>query len=136
MVYFGRDHLIFNEVPEAWINGPVYRSMFDTFKSKFGIYDNIIPTINPNDTIEKNISDVYQKLGIDENQRDFLEFIFLNYGTMDDGKLVFLTHSEKPWCEKREGLSPFDYSEEKISLDTMYDYYHKRMERNRAKNGQ
>jgi uncharacterized phage-associated protein len=54
---------------------------------------------------------------------------------MEDGKLVFLTHSELPWSEKREGLSPFDYSEEKISLDTMYDYYHRRMEHNRAKNG-
>ena len=39
-----------------------------------------------------------------------------------------LWHAEKPWSEKRENLSPFDYSDEEISLETMYEYYKKRLE--------
>lgn len=136
MVYFGRDNMIFDEEPEAWINGPVYRCVFDVFKNKYGIYDNIIPIIHSDCTIENSISEAYAKLGIDEDQTNFLEFIFHNYGTMDNTKLVFLTHSEKPWSEKRDGLTPFEYSDEKISLDTMFNYYSKRLERNRSKNGQ
>ena len=135
MVYFGKDKLIFDEAPEAWINGPVYRSIFDAFKNKFGLYDNIIPDIQKDISIEKSIYYTHSKLGIDKDQTDFLESIFLQYGTMTDGKLVFLTHCEKPWSEKREGLEPFDHSEEKISMETMYQYYYSRMERNRKERG-
>ena len=48
-------------------------------------------------------------------------------------QLILLTHSEKPWSGKREGLKPYVYSNNPISLDTMHDYDKARYDRNRAK---
>ncbi len=130
MVYFGRKSYIFNDSPEAWINGPVYRVIWDKYKH-IGIYDQI-PTHEVEGTLEQSKND----LNLSSEQFEFLKFMYDYYGVMEHDRLVFLTHSEKPWSEKRENLSPFEYSEEKISFDTMYQYYKERMERNRAKKQQ
>ena len=41
MVYFDKQSL-FDEEPEAWVNGPVYRQIYDEFKD-LGIYEQITP---------------------------------------------------------------------------------------------
>ena len=41
-----------------------------------------------------------------------------------------MTHAEAPWADQRKGLSPFDYSQNDISLDAMHDYYKARYDRN------
>ena len=41
-----------------------------------------------------------------------------------------MTHSELPWCEKREGLKPYERSVNPLSLDTMYSYYAERHAKN------
>ena len=43
-----------------------------------------------------------------------------------------LYHAESPWADQRKGLSPFDYSQRDISLDSMYSYYKARYDRNHA----
>lgn len=45
-------------------------------------------------------------------------------------QLIFLTHAESPWADQRKGLSLFDYSQREISLDSMYNYYKARHDRN------
>lgn len=127
LVYFDKQ-LLFEEKPEAWVNGPVYRSIYNQFKH-IGIYDQI-----KKDDIDLDISlkEMKKKLMLDKEQESFLEAIYHNYGTMSHDKLVFLTHSEKPWSEKREGLSPFDYSSEEISIDTMYSYYKERIDKKKS----
>ena len=42
---------------------------------------------------------------------------------MSHDRLVFLTHSQFPWNNARKGLAPFEYTDKKISLDDMYNYY-------------
>lgn len=64
---------------------------------------------------------------------ELIESIILLYGAKSQNELIFLTHSELPWVEKREGLRPFDRSENELSLDTMHDFYKARYDRNRQK---
>ena len=77
----------------------------------------------------KQLSD---SMSMTENERGLLEQIVLMYGTKTQNQLIYLTHSEKPWCEMRDGLEPFERSNKKISLDTMYQYYAERHARNLA----
>lgn len=55
----------------------------------------------------------------------------VDYISIND--LIFLTHSELPWVEAREGLAPFQSSQNPISQNTMYYYYKARHERNKSK---
>lgn len=139
MVYFN-NKLIFEEKPEAWVNGPVYKTVYDVYKN-IGLYDQIKPqdVINPFDPKDEtkcildNLIAISSKLSLTKDQIEFLESIYEHYGTMSHDRLVFLTHAEEPWSEAREGLSPFDYSHKKLSLDTMFTYYSERLKRNRVK---
>jgi uncharacterized phage-associated protein len=134
MVYFGRNALLFDEIPEAWIHGPAYRSIYNKYK-RLGIYEQIQPesVMSDPDHIIDQLKEKAESLSLSQDQVEFLESIYEHYGTMSHDKLVFLTHAEKPWSEGREGLSPFDYSDKQLSLDTMYNYYWERMVKNRAK---
>ena len=60
MVYFERENTLFNEVPEAWVNGPVYRTMYDEYKN-IGIYDQItLDNISSNiENIETDIKKIH-----------------------------------------------------------------------------
>lgn len=128
MVYFQRAKL-FEEMPQAWVNGPVYPSIYHRFKQ--------LPRYSlikaENVGINKSLQEKAIDLKLSKDQYDFLDSIFQFYGVMDHDRLVFLTHSEAPWSEKREGLMPYDPSTTELSANTMYDYYNARLERNRAR---
>ena len=34
MVFFGRENTLFVNVPQAWVNGPVYPVIYDAYKDK------------------------------------------------------------------------------------------------------
>lgn len=129
LVYFNEN--IFVEQPEAWVNGPVYRNVYNQYKN-IGIYNNFtMKDLNvSNEDLSNKIQQKAKELNLDTEQCNFLEAIFLHYGTMSHDRLVYLTHSEKPWNTAREGLSPIDYSENKISLDEMKEYYKSLSENN------
>lgn len=126
MVYFNRENTLFEEVPEAWVNGPVYRTIYEEYK-KIGIYDQITlenVSCTPK-TLERNTKIAHDELNIEEEQYQFLESIYKHYGSMSHDRLVFLTHSQQPWNNARKGLQPFEYTSEKINLDDMFSYYSK-----------
>ena len=122
LVYFDKK-LIFEDKPEAWVNGPVYRSIYNLLKNKAKPYEAL--KIN-NSTPEKNFqtfNNIKGSLKLSEEQEGFLTSIMNHYGLMKHEKLIYLTHKEKPWNEARKGLGNFDYSEIPISFDTMYEFY-------------
>lgn len=135
MVVFGRDNTLFEDVPEAWVNGPVYPVIHDEYKaysifsplpcSAFGITDE--------SGISDQVQDLSGKMGLSKNQIQLIDSVNTLYGTKRDEALVFLTHSELPWSEKRAGLLPFDKTHKPLSLDTMYSYYKERYDSNRAR---
>ncbi|HTC00234.1 MAG TPA: type II toxin-antitoxin system antitoxin SocA domain-containing protein [Ferruginibacter sp.] len=115
LVYF-EGKLIFVDKPEAWVHGPVYRVVYDKYK-KFGY--------NPLKTVEYEFkdSDVFSYLDLKKDQIDLIREVLKKYAPLSAFQLEALTHNEKPWLEKREGLSDFVRCESDISFDTMKEYY-------------
>lgn len=122
LVYFNDP--LFEEEPEAWVNGPVYRVIFDEYKYK-GIYDQF--TMADLGLTEKEstkaLANLHQSMILSDQQWALVEQVLTHYGSMSQDRLVFLTHSQKPWNEAREGVAPFAYSEQKISFKSIRDYY-------------
>ena len=125
IVYFEKDTL-FEELPQAWVNGPVYRSVYDTFKTDFFKNDNFKITLGGGELITE-ITKTLESLDINTNQKDLIYAVLNNYGTMTDEKLVFLTHKEDPWNIARQGLSPIERSSNQITVNDIYDYYSKKI---------
>ena len=82
------------------------------------------------DVIDEALGEVTKQLGLGDDEIQLLEQIVLKYGSKSQNYLIFLTHSELPWCEKREGLKPYERSVNPLSLDTMYSYYAERHAKN------
>lgn len=126
LVYFEKNPL-FEVEPEAWVNGPVYRPIYEKFKSHISYSDKDI--INHyKDNLKENFQKSKNELLIDEEQFVFLNSIFKHYGVMSHEKLVYLTHNEKPWNEARCNVGPFEYSNNIITHDSMFNYYSKRLD--------
>lgn len=123
LVYF--DHnLLFEDAPEAWVNGPVYRVIYDIYKDQGMFTQFSMGTVIPHGEDEKNfIERLLSAMDLSDDDLDFTEAIYKHYGAMSHDYLVFLTHSQQPWNEARKGLQPFEYTNEKISFDVMYNYY-------------
>lgn len=136
MVFFNKQHL-FEDVPEAWVNGPVYRSVYDKYKGKTAYMNsdlNVSAFLEGEPGKEEAIKKLAKSMNLQSNEIDFLESVFNTYGTKSQGQLVYLTHAEKPWAEQREGLLPFEHSNKKISLESMFQYYNERYQRRKRKN--
>lgn len=131
MVFFGRERQLFNDVPQAWVNGPVYPTIYNQWRDR-----NMCDHLQPEDfqTTNKKMVEAFQEttnsMALDDDEISLLEQIVLKYGCKTQNYLISLTHSEQPWCEKRKGLKPFEKSTQPLSLDTMYEYYKERHERN------
>lgn len=82
------------------------------------------------DCMDEALGDVTRQMNLDNDEVQLLEQIVLKYGSKSQNYLIFLTHSELPWCEKREGLKPYERSVNSLSLDTMYRYYAERHAKN------
>lgn len=103
---------LFKEDIEAWIHGPTVRSVYNQFK-KFG-FNPISITID-----EKEI----EALKDDKVLNDVWEV----YGKYDADYLETLTHSEEPWQIAREETEYDEISSNIITLDSMREYYSKRL---------
>ena len=134
MVFFGRENTLFADIPQAWVNGPVYPNIFHEYKDKVA---NMCDSLNETHFTKENIDIALEKLANNMNFNkgalELIDSIITLYGSKTQNDLIFLTHSELPWVEAREGLAPFQSSQKQISQDTMYYYYKERHERNRNK---
>jgi len=133
MVFFGRRNSLFAENPQAWVNGPVYPAIYHEYKDKvndmcehlhakdFGCTD---------DNLAGEAKKLAEKMQLSNDEIDCIDSILMLYGSKSQNQLIFMTHAEAPWADQRKGLSPFDYSQNDISLDAMHDYYKARYDRN------
>ena len=120
-------------MPEAWVNGPVYRQIYDNLKP-LGVYNDIKHQKTNFTDIDEEFVKQRDKLGLEKEQLEFLDAIFKHYGTMSHEKLVFMTHSELPWNDARKALGVFDYSSNSIKHEIMYDYYKSKVDSKKNKN--
>lgn len=136
MVGFGRENPLFDCAPQAWVNGPVYPTIYYIYKDMVpGMCDHLRMEnfLQEDEDVAKKEKMLLKKMALTSEEIALTERVIMLYGSRTQNQLILLTHSEKPWSDMREGLMPYDYSNKEISLDTMHDYYKERYDRNRAK---
>lgn len=96
---------LFEEQPQAWIHGPVFRTLYDSMKNR-KFYS---------EKLDHNI--------ICEDIRNFLNVMYKIYGHFSGNQLEKMTHSELPWKNARIGKKPYERSEELISDEDIMECY-------------
>lgn len=99
---------IFNDIPCAWIHGPVYPKVYRKYKSF---------AYNP---IDENLN---ESIILNSNDKQLIDSI-IKYLSLYNGTILEkITHMETPWINARKGLKPNEPSEEPIKLDDIEDYF-------------
>ena len=105
LALFGRP--LFQDRIEAWVHGPVVRSLYGRFKGHG----------------YKNIDDELEAPALPEELEEFLRELYAEYFALDAYELELMTHRESPWINARRGLAPDEPSNREISRDDMLAYF-------------
>lgn len=103
---------LFSEDFEAWVHGPVIKSLYHAYKERGSMP--IVTDLRLND-IEKKI-----------NKPSFNNFllevanIYMPYGAFE---LEMMTHKEDPWIEARKDCEPDDKCSNVIEKESMRKFY-------------
>ncbi len=130
MVYFKKT-LLFREAPEAWIGGPVYRSLYEEFKGKAKFSTSTMSPVDlcPEATtaarLQAEMKRLRARMGLTPDDVELVDGVISIYGSQSDAKLVILSHCEDPWVDARGDAEPFEYCDRKIDLEEVYAYYRK-----------
>lgn len=100
---------LFDNNFEAWVHGPVDHNIYRKY-SEYG-YNEI------------NLSKGEKIKSFDPDTLDSLEQVFETYSVFNGNELERLTHNELPWKMARGSVLPLDKSNEKISDESMFNYY-------------
>lgn len=106
---------IFKEEPEAWPNGPAFKTLYGELK-KYG------SEAIKEDYVDRDVADI-EKL-IPTEIKETIDDVYEKYNTLTPFELVLKTHTEDPWKNAREGLGASDPSNQKISVGSILTYYH------------
>lgn len=104
---------LFDEKFEAWVHGPVIRSVYFQLK-EYGY--NPVPM---NEEIV-NINN--------EDVLDILEQVYDIYGEFNGNELESISHQENPWKNARQGLEPFEGTDREIRDIDIFEYYNAQAE--------
>jgi uncharacterized phage-associated protein len=116
LAYFDNDP--FNEMPEAWVHGPVYVSAYNAYR-EYGY--NTIPFESTEDVVfEQLIEGLPDRT---ENTAEFLNGLLDHYGSKSAFELELLTHNQDPWINARKGLGPIERSARQIELIDISNYF-------------
>lgn len=114
LVYYSHAwHLVWEERPlfdapiEAWANGPVVRELYNHHRGQFVV--DRWPLGDPSKLTSEEWTTV--------------EAVSEFYGDKPASWLSELTHSEDPWLRAREGLSPGERGDRRITDADMAEYY-------------
>lgn len=100
---------------EAWIHGPAIIEVWKNFKD----FDFLI--LHPE--ISEDSFDCLKK-----EEKELLDNVWRVYGKFDGNYLEALTHNELPWQKARQGLSNAELSQNEITLDSIKEFYSKKLE--------
>lgn len=64
-------NILFDTMPEAWVNGPVYRPIYDRYKATFFRNENF-PNNDDEETLSKKLSDNLEKLNLAEDKQNLV----------------------------------------------------------------
>ena len=104
---------LFNEPCEAWVHGPVYRSVYNMFRDfKY----------NP---IEDNRFYLIKCLITDlsDDEKNVIYLVMNSFGLYSGKVLESITHEELPWRIAREGYMPDELSSKEIDRTDIDSYF-------------
>lgn len=101
---------LFENDCEAWIHGPVYKNVYDKYKTH---------GFNP---IEEDARD-YENFELSEIEIEMLDSIVMNFGCYSGKVLEKMTHLETPWRDARKGLGENEPSNIIIKKEAIAGYF-------------
>ncbi|MBQ7016864.1 MAG: DUF4065 domain-containing protein [Firmicutes bacterium] len=111
MMMFGKE--LFSEECEAWVHGPVYKNVYQVFKSfRYNPIDDVRFSLLQNRFVELN-----------ENEKRTIDLIINSFGMYSGRMLERITHNEKPWCDARTEWFEYQASNEIISKSSICNYF-------------
>lgn len=102
------DNILFDEIPEAWLHGPVFPSLYLRYKA---FNWNQVP--KNNEVIQFENDDIMS----------FLNDIWNKFGLFSADELEYMTHQELPWQNARRNTSFDETSNRKILLKDIFNFY-------------
>ena len=103
----------FDEDCQAWAHGPVFRDVYDVFKSfKYNPID---------DTRFAMFQNRFDELSDDE--RHIIDLVVDSFGVYSGKTLERITHQEAPWLNARVNCLPGESSDEVITKDAIKAYF-------------
>jgi len=102
------NNVLFDEDPEAWIHGPVFPSLYHSYK-EHGWHE-----------VERN----NEKIVFDNPEvQDLMEQIWDVFGKYSADQLEYMTHQEAPWINARKDTNESSSFRNKISKRDIFVYY-------------
>ena len=99
---------LFNSPIEAWANGPIIPDLYNQHRGLFTATINTFP-----EDSEK----------LTEDEKETIDVVLGAYGHLNGQQLSDLSHSERPWREARKGVEDGASSTNKVSKETMQEFY-------------
>lgn len=115
------DKSLIDEDFEAWVHGPVIPSVYQQFK-QFG-YAPIVNKYSKGESSSTKLEKLLKNPALKSKSKDILFSVLDDYAQYNSFQLEWLSHSEKPWLEAREGVGMLDHCSNIISKETMKEYY-------------
>lgn len=113
------DEELFRDDFQAWIHGPVNRTIYDRFKDSKSLYSQMS---------EIDIRSTFNIMDLSPRDKNLIDSVLEVYAKYSGTQLEQLTHMEDPWTKAREGYSPAQRCEEIIDKDLMRSYYKSRLQ--------
>ena len=111
MVLFGVE--LFSEECEAWAHGPVFKDVYEVFKSfKYNPID---------DTRFSMLQNRFNELS--DNEKKVIDLVVETFGMYSGKILEQITHGESPWMDARKNCLPGEPSNEVISKEAIKEYF-------------
>lgn len=111
MVLFGGE--LFDEECEAWAHGPVFKDVYEVFKSfKYNPID---------DTRFSMLQNRFKELS--DNEKKVVDLVVESFGMYSGKTLERITHEETPWKNARKKCLPGEPSNEIISKESIENYF-------------
>jgi len=103
---------------QAWVHGPVNRSLYDRFSLTKSLYSPVC---------SRDVRQDFDGNRIIAPEKELIDAVLNVYGGYTGDQLESMTHNEEPWILARGGISPMDRCETTISEDVMGTFYKSRL---------
>lgn len=103
---------------EAWVHGPVCREVFDVYKNKAVLYKDLVFDGDGSEVMSQ-----IDKIGLSSDQIALLNDVLNTLNAWTAFELESATHREYPWIQARAGVASGDRCANKISKETMREFY-------------